>query len=122
MPALHIRNRNDLIKYVTDHAPYRAVERALLEGQVENYGGFVHILFRKGLLGWVVKVTSKTGKIWLLAIPVANRPIGVINKVFWQYWIGDISSNNNLYTGDNPETYRKERENAKRETEEQRSD
>ncbi len=112
MPALHIRNRNDLIKYVTDNAPYKAIERALLEGEVENYGAFVHILYRKGLVGWIVKVTSKAGKTWLLAVPAANRPIGVISEVCWQHWTGG-GMTGILYTGDNPEIYRKEWDNVR---------
>ncbi|KKL96146.1 hypothetical protein LCGC14_1847450, partial [marine sediment metagenome] len=71
MPALHIRNRNDLIKYVTDHAPYKAIERALLEGEVENYGAFSSIFFTTRLSyagGWMLEVVSKSGKSWFLGL------------------------------------------------------
>ena len=110
MPALRIRTRNDLIKYVTDHAPYRAIERALLEGEVENFGAFAKLKLYS-YPGWIIRVRSRACKVWLLAIDRDGK-VSVIEEVMWKYWMGNYNPNNNLYAGDNPEQYKKERENA----------
>ena len=114
MPALHIRNRNDLIKYVVDHAPYKAIERALLEGEVENYGAFEEIL-ATDFPGWIIKVKSKSGREWFLTISPKTEEVIVIKEVPWNGWMGNHRPENPLYAGDNPEIYRKEREDVKTE-------
>ena len=111
MPALHIRTRNDLIKYVIDHAPYKAIERALLEGKVENFGAFAE-LYINSYPGWIIRVASRACKVWLLAIDQEGK-INVIEEVVWGFWMGDMNPNRKLYAGDNPEQYRKERDNAR---------
>ena len=119
MPALHIRNRNDLIEYVINHAPYKAIERALLEGEVENYGAFSTIVAERETSGWKIRVKSKTGKEWILIV-LADGVVAVIDLVMWENWIGDHRLDNILYAGDHPEIYRKERDNEQ--TKELRTD
>ena len=108
---LHIRTRNDLIKYVTDHAPWLAIQRALLNGKTENYGAFSSIY--KSIdhpAGWVLRISSKTGKTWFLGVTPNNGAVTVILTVPWRYWIGIMNPDNNFHAGDNPEQYRKERD------------
>ena len=107
---MHIRNRNDLIKWLENNAPSRAIARALQEGQVENLGAFEQIILGCQP-GWIVKVTSKFNKMWYVAV----QPSGHGFKAFsygiapWNFWIGG-KTKNELYQGDNPERYKELRD------------
>ncbi len=114
---MRIRTRNDLIKFIEDHAPSPGVLRALLHENI-NLGGFWKLPVRQ-MGGWIVQVTTplkhtvhhvvvqpddrtKLGyRIWLLFDPVP-----------WEYYDGD-SSENPLYQGDHPVYAAEEREDAK---------
>lgn len=109
---MHIRNRNELISWLENNAPFRAIARAIQEGQVENLGAFEAVSIR----GWVIKVTSKFNKIWYIKItplPKLNfYGTVLINAVPWEFWIGETYQDNKLYCGDNPKRYKELRENA----------
>ena len=104
--ATHIRNRNELIEFLEEHAPNPSIARALQEGTVENLGGFFG-----GAAGdyWVMRVISRFNKIWY----VATRPrifqkeyhAYELKEVSWEFWEGDKSTNK-LYQGDNPKEYK----------------
>lgn len=98
---MHIRTRNDLIKWLEEHAPTPSIRRALQEGKVENLGGF-----NLPYPGWIIKVVSKFNTTWFVRIYILKQEIivKVVNYILWKNWIGD-TSNNKLYQGDNPELY-----------------
>jgi len=108
---MRIRTRNDLIKFIEDNAPTKSILRAVLNHN-ENLGGFYRLpVNRTG--GWIVRVTSKFNKQWLLAINFDDRTysrykVWIIAAIPWKYWDGD-SSENPLYQGDYPEKYKEKR-------------
>lgn len=107
-----IRTRNDLIKFLEDNAPTGAILRATLNHN-ENLGGFWKLPVNK-IGGWIVRVTSKFNKQWLLAIHPDERTISgykiwIISSIPWKYWEGDYSKNP-LYQGDNPKKYKELRD------------
>ena len=105
---MHIRTRNDLIKFLEENAPRRAIARALQEGQVENLGAFQPIP-PSPFSGWIVKVTSKFNKTWYIAVHVYYHSCipttRIIDVVPWEKWIGH-KSKNKLYMGDKPLQYK----------------
>ena len=111
MKALHIRNRSDLIEYVYGHAPYNAIARAMDEGKVENLGGFIADPLYLNDDGYVIRVKSRAGKEWLLAISGVTNKITIVSKVPWENWIG-TGMRDSLFAGDFPNKYEKERQDA----------
>ncbi len=101
----HIRTRNDLINWLENNAPFKAIKRALQEGRVENLGAFES----ETNYGWIVKIISKFDKIWHIRIsPLSGLNFYgtiLIDCVPWEYWIGDKSTNT-LYRGDHPDRYK----------------
>lgn len=101
---MHIHNRNDLINWLEKNAPYKAIARALQEGQVENLGAFSGSNFT----GWIVKVTSKFNRVWYVKIqPIKEfHTYGtvLIKEVPWENWIG-FTMNTKLYKGDKHKEY-----------------
>lgn len=105
---MRIRTRNNLIEFIENNAPTKSIFRAVLNHN-ENLGGFRRFDWQLGG-GWIVRVTSKHNRQWLLAIHFNENTfsgylIWVISKVPWQYWEGD-KSENPLYQGDDPITYK----------------
>lgn len=118
---MYIRTRSDLIKWLENNAPRRAIARALQEGQVEHLGGFEHIP-PSTLPGWIVKVTSVHNKMWrvvVLANDTKHRyESRIIESVPWKNWSGtnfwsDESFRDKLFSGDKPEEYKRLRDNEK---------
>lgn len=109
---MHIRNRNDLICWLENNAPFRAIARAIQEGQVENLGAFEKVS-PGSTPGWIVKVTSRFKKIWYVSItaPAHAFRAHIIYTVPWDKWIGEFAQNK-LYQGDNPKQYKELREDA----------
>lgn len=75
------------------------------------YGGFREIP-PYARPGWIVNVTSKFGRMWLLAV-VVDEPrhqleVKRIDAVPWQWWDGP--SENSMYNGDRPDEYEKLRD------------
>jgi len=113
----HLRTRNEIMKWLEEHAPRPAIARAMQEGSTELLGVFRHVL-PYGKMGWIVNVTSKHGSVWHVGIHAHEHMQGywchVTSQVFWEHWMGDVSdgiigpdSNQSkpLYVGDNPEIY-----------------
>ncbi len=109
----HIRNRNDLMAWLEENAPYPRIRRAMQEGTAENLGMF-NKLGERQVWYRAVKVTSKYGVSWVVGVfPTARKTICcIIGQVYWESWTGDKSSGE-LDLGDNPETYKELKENAK---------
>lgn len=86
-----IRTRSELLWYVAEHAPSGACRRAVVEGEVVVLGGFTPIQ-PWGEPGWIVKVVSVHGKMWLVAVTIHVRNhhyrVGVIEKIPWDKWLG----------------------------------
>lgn len=110
---MHIRTRNDLIGWLENNAPRRAIARAMQEGQVEVYGGFKRIPCTPCRDGWIVRVTSKFDFTWIVAIKPqlweGYRAYILLDDVPWEFWIGD-ESENKLYRGDKPLQYKELRD------------
>ena len=88
------------------------------EGSVELLGGFTDIGPVPVGPGWIVKVMSDTGKVWLLEIvAVSAHRFGIYitecmtsdDSVLWDSWMGEHHTDP-LYSGDNPEEYRRLRD------------
>jgi hypothetical protein len=105
---MYIRTRNDLIKYLEQYAGWPCIRRAIIEGEVENYGAFNNC--------WIIKVISKFKKEWIIKInPLLDEKFFgtvLIKDIPWSEWIGD-QSQNKLYQGDNPLLYKELRNNAR---------
>jgi hypothetical protein len=110
---MHIRTRNDLIKWLEDNAPRPCIRRALTEGGTnENLGAFSCVI--PSHPGWIVKICGKM-QTWIVATKphsVQEYITCVLKEVPWKYWEGD-KSENPLYQGDNPEKYKEMRDESK---------
>jgi len=114
-------DRAKLLAIVASTAPYPAVRRAYEgEGKFEVLGGFS--LIPPGTLpGYIVRVTSANGPVYLLGVVqdpyTHNWHSGVVDRVPWDRWDGDKVSGQGYsnYRGDNPAEYAvlKEKANAK---------
>jgi hypothetical protein len=80
---MHLTSRHDLIAWVAEHAPNRAVQRAIDRGKTIHHGLF------KG--GWVVS-TKYGGQTWVVGIrPVGVPPrltCGLLAGVPWKEYVG----------------------------------
>lgn len=106
---MSIRTRRDLIAAVESAVKLRTQRYAFVEGRVEVLGGFSELPPGPGP-GWIVRLTSKYGRTWLLAlIPMIRRPIMLhLSEVPWEHWVGPTG--NPLYDGDNPDEYERLKE------------
>jgi len=104
----HFKTRNHLLEWLEEHAPYRQIRRAVVEGEVELYGLFEDSVFMPE--GWALRVRSRFGKEWFLSVYLNNqthkyRAI-VVHAIVWDYWKG---GNSELFAGDHPEEYEKKK-------------
>ncbi|MHC4688015.1 MAG: hypothetical protein ACYTEW_27515 [Planctomycetota bacterium] len=80
---MHLTSRHDLIAWLAEHAPNRAVQRAIDRGKTTHHGLF------KG--GWVVS-TEYGGQTWVVGIrPVGIPPrltCGLLSGVPWKEYVG----------------------------------
>lgn len=109
---IHFRTRDDVINWAERNLPatYKSVHRAFREGSIEFLGGFRHI-GTNGYPGWIIKIISRFKSIYYIAVVSCRnirKPwcICFTGNIPWEYWDGD-KSNNPLYQGDNPEEYRR---------------
>ncbi len=105
-----IRTRNDLIKFIEDHAPSDSILRAVTHHN-ENLGFFTNLTVNRGG-GWIVRVTSKFKRQWLIAVQLdERRKFGyycwiLSGEIPWKYHNNvKFKSQNTLYTGDYPTDY-----------------
>ncbi len=110
-----IRNRNDLMEYLADHAPQPCIRRAVEAGGVENLGLFYIDPSHK----LIAKVVSEHGKVWYVVFHhhvCVNRPkLYVTNNVPWDKWRGDNPPATPLMLGDHPDRYKELRDESNRE-------
>lgn len=69
---MRIRTLGDLLSWLEDNAPNRAVQEAILRGRVRHLGGFTSIP-PEGRPGWVTKVTTDTREYLLATVPAVPR-------------------------------------------------
>ena len=107
----HFMDRNDLMLWLENNVPRKAIEYAMVDGKIELLGAFSSITANSNS-GWIVKVTSKRGLSWNIAIVPSNTKhtyfAYTIKEVPWEYYMG---GNRTLFAGDHPEVY-KELKNA----------
>lgn len=103
IPRIH--SRTGLIETARALVSESAICRALQEGSVENVGGFHH-LPPSGLPGWILRVRSKHGRTWFLAVmmdDIKHRYVCKrLTKIPWLEWAGNGSPFRTLQTGDRP--------------------
>jgi len=105
---VHIHHRSELIEYARDRVSSYACERAFTTGKVCVLGGFSSIPPRT-TPGWILSVTSRHRKTWLVAITsnehLHNYDVWFINKAPWEFWDGKIDREGySIYDGDRPMT------------------
>ena len=109
----YIRTRNDLINWLEKNSYRRAIRRSITEGKVENLGAFQHLPASKNP-GWIVRVTSRFGRVWYIAVQLIGTGGIYLSRIIdekdvpWESWIGDDSSNP-LYQGDDIKKYKENR-------------
>lgn len=103
---IHIRYRSELIEYARDRVPSRACKRAFTTGKVCVLGGFSSV--PPGTTpGWILSVTSRHGKMWLIAVTsneyTHDYRVWFIDKAPWECWDGKLFRDEyNIYDGDEP--------------------
>ena len=80
---VHLQSRNQLIDWLADNPPNRAVQRAIDHGTTTHHGLF------KG--GWVVSTRYK-GQTWVIGIRRVGIPprlvCGLLSGVPWDEYVG----------------------------------
>ena len=116
MKQIHFQSRLHIVSWLENTCPRPAIVRALREGQVEFFGGF-NPISPTTQPGWILRVTSAHGKIRYVAVIAYRDHYGVriLRDVPWGNWCG-INKNGIsrygplLYSGDNPNDYKKLKE------------
>lgn len=102
----YIRTRNDLIKWLEENAPRKAIGFAMTDGEIELLGVFSPVPGNCGI-GWIVKVTSKHGLSWNVVITI-NKYIHkyyayTIKTILWKDYSGGGVP---IFAGDDPDVYK----------------
>lgn len=112
---VHFQTRDHIIGWLEKHCPRKSIVRAISEGTTELLGGFNQIP-PSNKSGWIVRVRSITGRVWLVAVsPNKNQTdyeIRIPKEVPWGFWM-DCLNPNPVYAGDKPWLYRSLKERSK---------
>lgn len=96
-----LRNREDLISLVAQHAPSAACAKAINENRATVLGGFNPV---EGLPSYVVHVRSFHGREWIIAVLVDEGEqryrVRYLDQVPWELWIGNVEYKRPLIDGD----------------------
>lgn len=97
-----ILTRDDLLEFIRDNCTQSAVRRAMDDGKYELLGAFAS-LPPHTKPGWIVKVTSKHGKVWPVAVVAGLHTceVFILDTIPWSLYDG-LFSTNLLYNGDHP--------------------
>lgn len=116
----HFRTRLDMINWLIANCPRPAIVRALKSNRVEFLGGFTKIP-PSDLPGWIFKIRMLSGKIKNVCVLCNDEKqkyeIRTVNNVPWINWAGEFCGliiPGRLKNGDNPEKYRRFRDNAEK--------
>lgn len=108
MKTKKLRTRDDVIDYIIDKCPDRAITRALKEGKVEFLGGFRQVPPATDP-GWIVRGTLLSGRrvhaVVIAYNSTARYGIRRVRRVPWEMWWGDASGLA-FYRGDFPDKYK----------------
>lgn len=101
-----IRNKNDLLAWLEENAPRKAIANAMIDGTVELLG-FFNPVPGSSLAGWVIKITSKRKMSWNIIITIGTLGLPIyhaytIETVQWENYVGGKTP---LFVGDNPISY-----------------
>ena len=103
-----IETRTQLIQFIEDSIVRYAISRACHDrpDRVQVLGGF-HGIRPTCAPGWIVSVTSKHGRTWLVAVTTDDHNhvfrAGIITEVPWMHYAGNPwGSEYSIYNGDNP--------------------
>lgn len=102
-----IDTRTELVNYVRDNIPQRAIQRACHNGVVRVLGGF-SLISPSTRPGWIISVTSVHGKTWFVAVTSDDHHhvfrTWVVESIPWQFYIGRADRGEySIYDGDTPE-------------------
>lgn len=97
-----ISTRDDVLEFIRINCTHSAVRRAMDDGKYELLGAFVS-LPPHTKPGWIVKVTSKHGKVWPVAVAAGQHSyeVFILDTIPWSLWDGEMTDNL-LYFGDHP--------------------
>ncbi len=98
-----IYDRRTLINFLQETLD-RSPLRALLHHS-ELLGGFDPMIGSRP--GWIVRITSETGKQWLIGVtpePAKKFRVWYLNEVHWENWVGCLYKGE-LHNGDHPDEY-----------------
>ena len=114
---IHFRTKNNILAWLEKHCPRKTIVRSLSQNGAELLGGFDPIP-PSGRPGWIVRVRSAYGKVWLVAvIPNAGQmdyEIRILQGVPWGNYVGCSNNDSCIYAGDKPLLYRSLKERSKR--------
>ena len=104
MRAIMVRftNRNDVLSWIVYYTSRHGIVRAIQEGRAEYLGGF-RFIRKLNSSGWICRVTSKYGRVWIVACGI-NGTLKYLNTIPWNHYVGSTTGNS-LYAGDNPKEY-----------------
>jgi len=101
-----LHTRTELITWLSRNITDPILREAIEWGRIENLGGFRPLPTSKNP-GWVVRVTSKRGRVHVIAVGVKNFKLYWFRlkeeMIDWSRWIG-ADAENELYRGDGNET------------------
>ena len=102
-----IETRTQLIEFICKNVGQRVIARACHEGKVVVAGGFERI--SPSLLpGWITVITSKTGRVWIIAVLTDDFQqqyrATVVKEIPWGYYAGRSGrAGYSIYDGDMPD-------------------
>ncbi|KKM80084.1 hypothetical protein LCGC14_1343430 [marine sediment metagenome] len=117
---VHFQTRDHIIAWLEKHCPRKSIVRAINEGTTELLGGFSQIP-PSNRSGWIVRVTSVPGRVWLVAVSPnksqTDYEIRIPKEVPWAKWSGVtgpyLSIGGLLMYGDKPWLYETLKERSK---------
>jgi hypothetical protein len=105
-----LQYRTELVELVARQAPSNSIRRACIEGKVEVFGGF-QVLPCSMYPGWILKITSRRQRTWLVAIFADDihhkYRVSLCGYVPWKNWVGPRKgvTEYDIYAGDHPDQY-----------------
>jgi hypothetical protein len=99
-----IHSRDDLIDVIRGRCPLTSCNRAIDSGEVLVLGGFAPPEGITGQPHWVLRVTSRHGRVWHVAVLPHSFGVNVkiIKEVDWKNWLGSDRGAPDIYNGDDP--------------------